>query len=313
MTGRKRLLITGACGFSGRHLAARLRADGPCVLLGTDLPTEPGTGNLDEYFSCDLTQPQAVADVVARARPDVVYHLAGRIGAAPAEEMHRVNVGGFLALVEALREFAQTVGRQVRVVTVGSAAELGAAGARQLPVLEEALCAPESPYGRSKWEVTRLALAEPPQSPLRMAVARPFNLVGPGLSAELSLGHFARQISAAARGALEGVRCGRLDTRRDYVDVRDAVDAYALLADRAPPGVYNVCAGRSYLLEDLLRTMIDLTGCAIPILSDPSRSHPGDLLDIYGDRAKISREVGWEPTIPMRQSLTDLLASVAPG
>jgi GDP-4-dehydro-6-deoxy-D-mannose reductase len=310
MPAGERVLITGVCGFSGRHLVERLRAEGSRILTGTDLAAAPRTKRLDDYLPCDLTDASSLAKVVVRARPDTVFHLAGRIGVAPAEEMQRANVDGFSILLGAVRDFARSADRRVRVLTVGSAAELGTTGARQLPVREEAHCAPESPYGRSKWEATRLALSEPPDSPLTMIVARPFNLVGPGLSAELSMGTFARQVAAVASGKLDAVRCGRLDTRRDYVDVRDAVNAYALLADRARPGLYHVCAGQSYLLAHLLQMLVEIADVPVPVLSDAGRSRPGDLLDIYGDHSKITREVAWQPAVPIRQSLADLLASV---
>ena len=100
-------------------------------------------------------------------------------------------------------------------------------------------------------------------------------------------------------------------TRRDYVDVRDAVNAYVLLADDARPGLYNVCAGCSYPVAELLRTLIELTGREIPVASDTSQVRPGDLLDIYGDHSKITREVGWQPTFPIRESLADMLAAVS--
>lgn len=300
------VLITGVCGFSGRHLLERLRAEGKSRLAGLDLGRAP-TIPVDGYFPCDLNDAQAVRDAVFEARPDVVYHLAGLIGFAPEEEMQRVNVGGFRSLVAALRQYTQASRRPVRLLVMGSAGELGSGGARQLPVTEDAPCLPETAYGRSKWEVTRLALAEPANSPVEMIVARPFNLVGPGLSELLALGRFVRQIAAVAVGRADAVRCGRLDTRRDYLDVRDAVNAYVLLAEQARPGLYNVCAGRSYLLRDLLDELVQLSGREIPILEDSEGQRPGNLLDIYGDHGKLTREVGWEPLVPIPRSLADML------
>jgi GDP-4-dehydro-6-deoxy-D-mannose reductase len=193
---------------------------------------------------------------------------------------------------------------------VGSAAEVGSRGAAQLPVTEQACCRPETPYGQSKWEVTRLALAEPDAGPLQIIVARPFNLVGPGLSSRLSLGSFAQQIAAAARGESVEIRCGPLDTRRDFVDVRDAVQAYVALAERGRAGhVYNVCAGRSYRIGDLLERLIALGGVRARVVSEASQARPGDMADIYGDHAKITLDVAWKPTVAIERSLADLLAA----
>jgi GDP-4-dehydro-6-deoxy-D-mannose reductase len=195
------------------------------------------------------------------------------------------------------------------MVTVGSAAELGHRGAARLPVREEAVCEPDTPYGRSKWEVTRLALAET-GSPLQIIAARPFNLVGPGLGPQLALGNFASQIARIVRGEGDTVRCGPLHTRRDFVDVRDAVAAYAALAQYGRPAqVYNVCVGRSYELRRLLDILVTLANVKVRIVRHSARQQPGDLSNIYGDHSKITREVGWRASISIERSLTDLLAA----
>lgn len=308
----RRVLVTGAAGFSGRHLVARLRSRRPAAIVGLDrTPATPATPlAVDDYLGCDLTDRRAVDRAVFRACPDVVFHLAGLFGSASADEIWNVNVCGFGHLCEALRNCRRDPGCPIRMVTVGSAAELGTAGAAELPVTEAAPCLPESPYGKSKLAATRLALEEPAGGPLRIVVARPFNLVGPGFAADLALGSFARQIVAVTRGEAAAVRCGALHPKRDFVDVRDAAEAYLALAEHGRPGeVYNVCSGRSCPIGDLLRQMIALAGGGVPVLEDRSRFRRGDLADVYGDRSKITRDTGWRPAIPIHRSLADLMAS----
>src|SRR5262245_66424799 len=110
---------------------------------------------LDDYCPCDLTDQQAVNRLVARAKPQRVFHLDGLMGGASDDEIIRVNVGGFSCLSRALRDHAVRSCTRLRLLTIGSAAELGHHGAAALPVQEEAECKPNSPYGRSKLEVTR--------------------------------------------------------------------------------------------------------------------------------------------------------------
>jgi nucleoside-diphosphate-sugar epimerase len=305
----ERVLITGASGFSGRHLARRLSNDDTLVFgLGRSRPTEPA-GDVAEFHSCDLTHRVAVERTIVEVQPTTVYHLAGLTGNdAPAERLQSANVDALRHLIDALRTFATGRGRTIRMLVVGSAAELGSAGAARLPVGEDAACEPESDYGKSKLAATRLALAEPADGPLKIVVARTFNLVGPGLGTELSLGRFAEQIAAVLRREAQHIECGNLSTRRDYLDVRDAVALYVRLLRFGKPGeLYNVCGGRSYSVRELLDAMIERTGRSIPIVERRDGRRSGDLADIYGDLTKTIACCGPLATTPIKRSLADLV------
>jgi GDP-4-dehydro-6-deoxy-D-mannose reductase len=153
-----------------------------------------------------------------------------------------------------------------------------------------------------------LALAEPPRSGLEIVIARPFNLAGPGMGPQLSLGRFAREIVAAT--ADRELRCGPLDARRDFVDVRDAAEAYVALAKLGRPGeLYNVCSGRSFRIGDLLERLVELAGFRGRVVCESHPACPDGPKEVVGDPTKIKRTTGWLPMIAMDQSLADLLAS----
>ncbi|MCE9603660.1 MAG: NAD-dependent epimerase/dehydratase family protein [Planctomycetia bacterium] len=308
---RERVLITGVAGFSGRHLAERLSRDDVTIVgLGRTIPAR-SVPQVAEFQACDLTDGAALRRAIDVIRPDAVYHLAGMTAAATFDELRAANVDALQHLIEALKSFASRNEKTIRVLVVGSAAELGSAGAARLPVSEDAPCVPESPYGRTKLEATRAALAEPAAGPLQIIVARTFNLVGPGLGKNLSLGRFAQQIGAIHRGEQAQIECGSLVARRDFVDVRDAVDAYVRLLREGVPGrLYNVCSGRSHEIRDLLHQMIELTGESMPIVETRDLSRAGDLPNVYGDPTKTAVCCGWRATTPIEQSLADLLSSV---
>ena len=107
-----------------------------------------------------------------------------------------------------------------------------------------------------------------------------------------------------ARGHTNVLRCGDLDTRRDFVDVRDAVAAYVVLMRHGRlRHVYNVCAGVSHRIGDLLDALMTLAGVRPRIEAEAARARSCDVSDIYGDRSKIARDVGWQPTIHVEDSL----------
>ena len=303
----KRVLITGANGFSGRHLVERLRcADRSLFALGR----APASGLPLEYACCDLTDRAAVRRAIERVEPDEVYHLAACGPTEPAERQSAVIVDGFRNLYDALVATAERTQRRVRMLTVGSAAELGEAGLRTLPVREDATCEPTTDYGRAKFAVTRVVAGLPSDGPVEVIVARTFNLVGPGLSERLSLGRFAQQVAALQRGDVDRIRCGNLAHRRDFVDVRDAVRGYEAVLRRGRAGrVYNIATGRSHRLRDVLERLLALSGCRAPIESDDGPLRAGDVADVFGCTETTAAECGWRATTSLERSLRDLLSA----
>lgn len=301
----RRVLITGVNGFTGRHLAAALGHDADLVVLGTGR-RERSAVPLAGYLACDLADDRQVGGLIDWARPDVVYHLAAAWGDAAAEDIMAVNVGGFEHLRDHLRRVAAS--RAVRLLVVGSAAEIGPVDAAALPVDESVVCRPATAYGRSKQKVVRAALAEPAESGLDVVVARPFNLLGPGLDRRLAPGAFAAAVQEVARGETDTIRTGWLGARRDYLDVADAVAAYRLLADRAAPGTLaHVCSGRSVQIGELLERLLAIAGVQARVVAAAEpRDH--DIAEIRGSHARLTALTGWQPRVSLEESLAALFA-----
>jgi GDP-4-dehydro-6-deoxy-D-mannose reductase len=246
---------------------------------------------------CDLRDADATRSAIAEARPDVVYHLAAqaRVGASlrdPAGTL-RDNIGMALHVLEAVRAAAP----QATVLLVSSGEVYGAPDA--LPVDETAPLRPRSPYAVSKAAVDLLGGQYADAHGLRVLRARSFNHAGPGQDPAHAVSSFARQV---ARGATR-IATGNPDTRRDYTDVRDVVRAYRLLAERAAPGAYNVCSGRSVSTAALVRAL-----GAEPAV-DTELLRPNEVMDVRGSYAKLRAATGWEPEIPLARTLRDALES----
>lgn len=296
-------IVTGGTGFLGRHLLDRLGPIAPggaeVVAVGRRAPRGwPG-----RFVAADSEDRGAIARAVDQARPDVVFHLAGRTPPGTAEEFDRANSQATVHWLDAL----QAADRPARFVLAGSAAELGPVPVEALPVGEDWPCAPADAYGRSKLRATAAALAARP--PLEAVVARIFNPIGPGMPPAQALGRFARALAEGA-GDLT-LTVGDLAARRDFVDARDVADALIALADRGRPGrAYHVGTGRSHRVGEGLDRLIALSGRRVTVEVDPAFARPAGPSDSRADIGRITAEVGWSPQIPWDRSLVDLWASV---
>lgn len=310
----RRVLITGVDGFTGRHLEALLRSDPELDVLGTGRRDRPGVSP-EAYRRCDLTVDDDVRSLVAWARPQVVYHLAGLRGGSE-EMLQAVNVAAFERLRHELRSLAGAM--PVRMLVVGSAAEIGPVPADRLPVDEHAPCHPVTAYGRSKQALVQSALAEPRESGLEIVVARTFNLIGAGLDVALAPAAFAAQVRACQRGDARDIRCGWLGGRRDYLDVADAVRGYRLLLEHGRPcEVVNVCSSRMIRMGEILDTLLTIAGVRVPIVA-PAEPSPHDIPAICGSHERLTSLTGWQPRIDITTSLVTLLTAehgriVSPG
>ena len=251
----------------------------------------------------DLLDASTVSAALANLKPSAIFHLAGvaDVHAAwrSATPALRVNVLGTHHLLDAVR----TLGLDIPVLVTGSALVYRPSTDA---IDEEARLAPASPYGISKLGQEMRALRA---SGCRVFVARPFNHAGPRQSDAYVTSSFARQIAEIEAGLREPVlHVGNLESRRDITDVRDTVRAYKLIVERGTAGrPYNVCCGKAYRIADLMRTLVGFSRVKIEVRQDPDRLRPSDTPVVLGDFARLERETGWRPEIPIERTLSDLL------
>lgn len=287
------IFLTGASGFLGVHLLAALRGvDGLIVTFGRRKPAE----NLGQrHWFGDLGDFRQLKEAIDAVRPRTVFHLAGQTPHPSSRDYYRTNVRGMDHLLDALRD------RSVRLVSVGSAAEIGAIAAEEMPISETVRCRPVGPYALSKWFSTRRALQA--KLPLESVAARIFNLIGPGAPNTQALGRFAELLTEPVPDPLRMV-VGDLQAGRDFLDVRDAAEALLLLAAAGRPNaLYHVGSGESRKVGDALNDLIRLSGRRVLLESVVGDSGPSDS---RADIGKIQRETGWSPRIDWNQSVRDL-------
>ncbi len=297
-------LITGANGFCGRHLAAHLLDSGYRV-AGFDLGDGPPP-DLALYRG-DIADAAAVEATLAEVRPDVIFHLAALLNPGlPYDALHRVNARGTLSLLDSVRVACP----QALVLVTSTSAVYGRAGSNDLPIAEDQPFQPANLYAVTKIAQEMLAHQRHAAHGLHVIRTRSFNLVGPGESPAFASSAFARQVAEIELGRRKPVlAAGNLESVRDFTDVRDAVRAYLLLAERGEPGgVFNVCSGRGTRIRHLLEILLSLSRVRdIGVEVDPARLQPADVPVQVGDPSRLKAATGWTPAIALEQTLADLL------
>jgi GDP-4-dehydro-6-deoxy-D-mannose reductase len=302
-----RVLITGASGFAGGHLARACSDAGDHVVglsRSGSMPAGVGSG-----AAVDLLDAVAVQKSFRELRPEVVFHLAAlsSVGRSWEDPGHTVrdNTATAINVLEALRHEAP----DARVVWVSSCEVYGAPAS--LPVTEDAPVSPTNPYAVSKTAGDLLAGVYAEAHGLHLIRARPFSHAGPGQRPIFVLSSLARQAAEGRLGGASSIRLttGNPETRRDFTDVRDVARAYRLLAERAQPGIYNISSGSSVSAAEQVELLGELLApIRVEHVVDPARVRAHEVMDLRGSHRRLTEATGWEPSIPLRETMIDTLA-----
>jgi GDP-4-dehydro-6-deoxy-D-mannose reductase len=332
-------LITGITGMAGSHLAECL-VDRPDVqvfgsfrwrsnranlgdladasklnvLEGKLISSEaeladqvkPGTVTLVE---CELQDAFAVQRLIGCVRPDRLFHLAAQSfvptsWAAPAQTIS-INVQSQVNLFEAIRQARL----DPLIHVAGSSEEYGLVYPDEAPIKESNPLRPLSPYAVSKVTQEMLATQYYRSYGLKNVVTRAFNHEGPRRGEVMVTSNFAKQLAEIEAGVREPViEVGNLTARRDWSDVRDMVRAYWLTLEHCQPGeVYNIGTGSAVTVRAMLDMLLELSTADVKVIQVPSKMRPSDVELLQADASKFKAETGWEPVIPLQQTLRDTL------
>jgi GDP-4-dehydro-6-deoxy-D-mannose reductase len=263
------------------------------------------------WVTADLAAPRAVRAALAAARPDGIFHLAAQASvsqalADPAATLAN-NVLGQLHLLEAVTAECPAA----RVIVVGSSEVYGRVPLAEQPVDERAPFRPENTYAVSKVAQDALAYQYWAGRGVATVRLRPFNHIGPGQSDQYAASSFARQIAEAELGQrAPTIQVGNLAAERDFTDVRDVVRGYYLAYLHATPGeAYNLGSERAVALQTILDGLLAHGRVPVRVEVDPGRLRPVDVPRIVANCARFRASTGWQPTIPLAQTLADTLAA----
>lgn len=307
-----RILITGYSGFVGRYLAPLCHARYPeAALFGMshEIPRgERGSPYLT-VLNGDIRDREQVRQILVRARPDWIIHLAGQ--ASVAESWKRpdvtlaINAGGAVNLLEEVH----VAGLEPRIVLVGSAEEYGAVAPGDNPVSEQQQLLPVNPYAVSKAAQDLLGYQYYASYGLPIMRVRAFNHFGPFQPPAFAIASFARQIALIEDGRMEPiVQVGNLTAQRDFLSVRDVVQAYIAIAASGRAGeAYNVGSGTPTAVEKILELLVAQATVPITVRVDADLFRPVDVPVVYADTSRLQHDTGWQPAVSLLDALAETL------
>lgn len=276
---KSRFLVTGATGFTGRHLCGFLRGKACFEIHATD--NKLGDG----IEGCDLSDSLMVESLLQKIRPAGIFHCVGSFS-----DSWEMNLQTNVAITRSLLAALLATGLRSRVLLIGSAAEYGFAS--EGAVSEECPLHPVSIYGLTKAMQTALMDYYCRRHGMDVVMARTFNLYGDGCSPLLFPGRVLQQVRQVREGLKKKIEVRSLKSSRDYLDVSAAVAAYLRIMRYGSGGeVYNVGSGQPVGMDRILLDLISPFGLSmsdVEILANDAEAKT-DVPMIYADITKLNQ------------------------
>lgn len=289
-----KVLILGINGFIGRHFQEYIKKNKlykKYSFIGTSRKKIDKKRVLSRditFISLNPLNYSELNKIITAYKFDYIINLIGIFTADSFRKMFDINAGISMNILEIIKKNKLS---PKKIVLIGSAAEYGLN--IKNPVDEKDQLSPITIYGLTKMFQTKIALFYQQNFGLKINIARPFNILGKGLSPELSIGSFAQQIKKAKNNST--IYTGNLATKRDFIDVDDAIDAIWKILIKGRSGqIYNVSTNKSYQVKDILNILIKKSGKSIKVKVDKNRCKKNDLKNIYGNNNKIKKDLHWQ-------------------
>lgn len=281
----KRILITGAQGFTGLHLLDRLSGEGHELHGLVHQPAPVRHAALHQEHVADLRDLPALESIIAQVKPDQVIHLAAIafVAHGDAGELYGSNILGTRNLLQALANAPR------RPDTVLLASSANVYGNRREGVIDETMPPePANDYGITKLTCEMLGRLFADRLPI--ITVRPFNYTGRGQSEQFII----PKIVAHAKARKPVIELGNIDVARDFSDVRAVVDSYArlLAAPQAIGGVFNVCSGAAHALREVIDLVSKLSGHSMEIRVNPAFVRADEVRTLCGSRKRLESVIG---------------------
>lgn len=279
----KKLLITGADGFTGQHVIhAASTAGYECHAL-----------------TSNLTDAPAIHNEISTIVPTHVIHLAAISAVTHADQLetYHVNVLGTLHLLDALRTLPQ---KPEKIILASSA---NIYGNTEIDPISEDICpAPVNHYAMSKLAMEHMTSTYCKELPI--VFTRPFNYTGVGHDERFVIPKIIRHFAQQAHT----IELGNIDVEREFNDVRTVCDIYLKLLEMGEIGErYNVCSGQPIKLRDVINTLIAITGHSITVEVNPAFVRPNEIQRLSGSPTKLEKVIGTIQHRSLQETLSWML------
>ena len=283
-----------------------------CVLGLDMLPEAPWEHPAFQYRQLNLMDAEAASRIIAGFQPDYIAHLAsissvGQSWKAPVDCFTN-NTSIFLNLAEAVRAKCP----KARMLSIGSSEEYGNYPPESMPLREDYELKPCNPYAVARVAQEMLSKLYADNYGLNIVMTRSFNHIGPRQRDCFVIPSFVKQLMEIKKNGGKGtMRVGNLDIVRDFLDVRDAVDAYWQILTKGNAGeIYNVCTGSGIRIKNIIMHIAKYLGVDPVIEVDNSLIRPTDNSVIIGDNSKITKYFNWKPRITLQESINDIIRNL---
>lgn len=311
----KKYLITGFSGFVSWHFLEYLENNKiNAIITGIDV-IEPNFNYKNySHITCtfkkvDLLNQNDVKQVLQEAQPNYILHLASYSSVAYSWEnphtSYTNNTNIFLNILEEVRASKL----QTKILSIGSSEEYGNVNPTDVPLKETHALNPISPYAVARVSQEMLSKIYADGFGLDIILTRSFNHIGIKQKDSFVIPSFAKQLNTInINPESNQLTVGDISVIRDFVDVRDVVDAYYKLFEKGKSGeVYNICTGNGISLKEIIGIMTDILSINVKIVVNEKIIRPNDNKIIIGCNEKIKNHTGWKNNYSIKESLTEIL------
>lgn len=306
----KKILITGVCDFVSRYFLKYLNNIlEKYLVVGVDISAEcPYKYDFLKYQQLDIKDRVSFKKLLLQEKPDYIVHLASLSSVSQSWE-HPVesfcnNTNIFLNIVESIRELKLNT----RVLSIGSSEEYGNYPASKMPLKEDFALLANNPYSIARVSQEMLSQLYAREYGVDIVMTRSFNHIGPYQRKCFVVSSFVKQLVEISKGNQKQIHVGNIEIIRDFLDVRDVVDAYYKILINGQTGeIYNVCSGNGVKLKNIIDEVSNQLSIKPEIMINTSKIRPTDNMCIIGDNSKLKGELNWNIQYNLGETLKDMI------